>query len=147
MNLSLALRIPITNIVKLTLIRNSSAVLVIHPAEGKDLILETMKRTEFIIYLISIFDKLQQPRPQIVQSQGLRLLKSEKKQEVLDFDPEKKGDLSKKGQSLFQNLISNNFLNSSAVGYLEKKSDSWFRSWTEKFCVLTNVGLLYYDDP
>lgn len=106
-----------------------------------------MKRTEFIIYLISIFDKLQQPRPQIVQSQGLRLLKSEKKQEVLDFDPEKKGDLSKKGQSLFQNLISNNFLNSSAVGYLEKKSDSWFRSWTEKFCVLTNVGLLYYDDP
>ena len=33
------------------------------------------------------------------------------------------------------------------MGYLEKKSDSWFRSWTEKFCVLTNVGLLYYDDP
>jgi hypothetical protein len=40
-----------------------------------------------------------------------------------------------------------NFINSSAVGYLEKKSDSWFRDWTEKFCVLTNVGLLYYDDP
>jgi hypothetical protein len=44
-------------------------------------------------------------------------------------------------------LNSNNFINSSAVGYLEKKSDSWFRNWTEKFCVLTNVGLLYYDDP
>ena len=44
-------------------------------------------------------------------------------------------------------LISNNFLNSTAVGYLEKKSDSWFRAWSEKFCVLTNVGLLYYDDP
>ena len=40
-----------------------------------------------------------------------------------------------------------NFINSAAVGYLEKKSDSWFRDWTEKFCVLTNVGLLYYDDP
>jgi hypothetical protein len=38
-------------------------------------------------------------------------------------------------------------LNSPAVGYLEKKSESWFRNWTEKFCVLTNVGLLYYDDP
>ena len=39
--------------------------------------------------------------------------------------------------------------NSAAVGYLEKKSDSWFRrdGWTEKFCVLTKVGLLYYDDP
>ncbi len=44
-------------------------------------------------------------------------------------------------------LISNNFLNSTAVGYLDKKSDSWFRSWAEKFCVLTNVGLLYYEDP
>ncbi len=33
------------------------------------------------------------------------------------------------------------------MGYLDKKSESWFRSWTEKFCVLTNVGLLYYDDP
>ena len=43
-------------------------------------------------------------------------------------------------------LNSNNFLNSPAVGYLEKKSDSWFKTWSEKFCVLTNVGLLYYDD-
>ena len=33
------------------------------------------------------------------------------------------------------------------VGYLDKKSNNWFKSWTEKFCVLTNVGLLYYDDP
>lgn len=33
------------------------------------------------------------------------------------------------------------------TGYLEKKSENWFRSWTEKFCVLTNVGLIYYDDP
>jgi len=55
--------------------------------------------------------------------------------------------MSKKGKQLFTNLISNNFLNSNAVGYLEKKSESWFRAWTEKFCVLTNVGLLYYDDP
>ena len=40
-----------------------------------------------------------------------------------------------------------NFINSAACGYLEKKSDSWFFNWTEKFCVLTNVGLLYYNDP
>ena len=33
------------------------------------------------------------------------------------------------------------------TGYLDKKSESWFRSWTEKFCVLTNVGLIYYNDP
>ncbi len=65
---------------------------------------------------------------------------------LIEFDPSKKDALTKKGQSFVQNLISNNFLNSPAVGYLEKKSDSWFRDWSEKFCVLTNVGLLYYDD-
>lgn len=65
---------------------------------------------------------------------------------LIEFDPEKKETLTKKGQSLVQNLISNNFLNSPAVGYLDKKSDSWFHDWSEKFCVLTNVGLLYYDD-
>lgn len=74
-------------------------------------------------------------------------MKSTKKEEIIDFDPAKKTDQSKKSQQLFTNLISNNFLNSYAVGYLEKKSESWFRNWTEKFCVLTNVGLLYYDDP
>lgn len=26
-----------------------------------------------------------------------------------------------------------------------KKAEGWFRSWTEKFCVMTNVGLLYYE--
>ena len=41
----------------------------------------------------------------------------------------------------------NNFVNAYMVGYLDKKSENWFKSWTEKFCVLTNVGLLYYDDP
>jgi len=38
-------------------------------------------------------------------------------------------------------------MNAYMVGYLAKRSESWFKSWTEKFCVLTNVGLLYYDDP
>lgn len=33
------------------------------------------------------------------------------------------------------------------AGYLEKRSEKWFKSWDEKFFVLSNVGLLYYDDP
>ena len=65
---------------------------------------------------------------------------------MIEFDPSKKEGLTKKGQQLVHNLNSNNFINSPAVGYLEKKSDSWFKTWSEKFCVLTNVGLLYYDD-
>ena len=65
-----------------------------------------------------------------------------RKSEHLDFNP-----LKNKGSNNYGNLISHNFLNASMVGYLEKKSENWFKSWTEKFCVLTNVGLLYYNDP
>lgn len=53
LNLSLVLRIPLAHIQRITLIRNSSAVLVIHPKETKDLVLETMKRTELIVYLLN----------------------------------------------------------------------------------------------
>jgi len=38
-------------------------------------------------------------------------------------------------------------MNASKIGYLYKRAESVFRAWTEKFCVLTNVGLLYYNDP
>lgn len=39
-----------------------------------------------------------------------------------------------------------NFINSPKYGYLQKKAEGWFKSWTEKFCVMTNVGLLYYNE-
>jgi hypothetical protein len=38
-----------------------------------------------------------------------------------------------------------NFLNAAMSGYLEKRAQRWFRDWSEKYCVLTNVGLLYYE--
>jgi hypothetical protein len=43
----------------------------------------------------------------------------------------------------------NNFANSVKSGYLEKQEWSWigFQKWEEKFCVLTNVGLLWYANP
>ena len=44
-------------------------------------------------------------------------------------------------------LGNSNFLNALKIGYLCKRSESLFKNWSEKFCVLTNVGLLYYDDP
>lgn len=42
-----------------------------------------------------------------------------------------------------------NFINSQKHGYLDKISDSWFKKnqWKEKYGVLTNIGLLLYDDP
>ena len=63
LNLTLALKIPLKNILKMTIIRNSSAVLAIHPNGKTDFLLETMKRTELIVYLVNQFDRLKLPRP------------------------------------------------------------------------------------
>jgi hypothetical protein len=64
----------------------------------------------------------------------------------VEFKPGQK-EISRTKKHFLVNIISPNFVNSHMCGYLEKRSESWFKSWTEKFCVLTNVGLLYYNDP
>ena len=145
LNLSLIVKIPIKDISGITLIKTSSAMLAIHVSKSYDFLMETIRRTELVVFLISMADANQWPRPELVQSSGLKLLKT-KKEEILDFDPAKT-DISSKNKNLMGHMISTNFLNAIAVGYLDKRSDNWFRSWSEKFCVLTNVGLLYYNDP
>ena len=73
-------------------------------------------------------------------------MKTPKGQE-LDFDTAKKGGKDDPLTKVMKKLNSSNFTNSLKYGYLYKRSESLFREWSEKFCVLTNVGLLYYDDP
>jgi len=67
--------------------------------------------------------------------------KDKKKEKVLNFDPSEEV----KGSTTIHNINSQNFANSQKYGYLMKKADGWFRTWSEKFCVMTNVGLLYYE--
>ena len=52
-------------------------------------------------------------------------------------------------KTLLKNLQLNNFVNALKSGYLEKFDKTFFGStkWEEKFCVLCNVGLLYFSDP
>ena len=32
-------------------------------------------------------------------------------------------------------------------GYLTKRSNTWYKKWTEKFFVLSDLGLIYMDKP
>lgn len=145
LNLSLVVKINIKDIKAITLIKSSSAVMAIHVNQSFDFLMETIRRTELILFLINVCDNKKLKRPELVQSSGLKIMKNQK-EKIIDFDPAKE-DISKSNKHLFHHLISNNFLNSSMAGYLDKRSNNWFKSWTEKFCVLCNVGLLYYNDP
>lgn len=47
---------------------------------------------------------------------------------------------------MVRNVQLNNFDNSLKCGYLDKLEHSFFggTKWASRFCVLTNVGLLYF---
>lgn len=103
------------------------------------------------MFIMHMFDARRLKKPKIFYADGLRTRTNKKNQpdnkKVIKFDPSAKSDVSKNNLSLMNNLSSINFINSPKYGYLMKKSESWFKQWTEKFCVITNVGLLYYNDP
>lgn len=145
LNLSVIVRVPLKDIRAMTLIRSSSAIMAIHVEGSFDYLLETVRRTELVIFLITSMDNKGLNRPGILYSSGLKVLQ-EAKEKVLNFDPSKTG-MSKDSKQFLRTLQSNNFINSNCIGYLDKRSESFFKSWTEKFCVLTNVGMLYYNDP
>jgi len=49
---------------------------------------------------------------------------------------------------LSKEFITLNFDNAQKLGYLEKLSNGFFgKRFVEKFLVLTDIGLLYFDDP
>ncbi len=75
-------------------------------------------------------------------------MRSGRHQEFL-FDTNAVQSKDTKQKTLLKHLQLNNFANSVKSGYLEKQEWSWigFQKWEEKFCVLTNVGLLWYANP
>ena len=63
----------------MTLVKSSSAILVLHmdpSTELSDLMLETLKRTELLLFLCTTLDRLSLPRPALVQTQALRFISS-----------------------------------------------------------------------
>ena len=73
-----------------------------------------------------------------------------KKEHVLRFDEVVEKDKANFSQTRYINdLHLLNFVNALACGYLHMKAKGMFGKlrWDEVFVVLTNVGLLYFDDP
>ena len=55
--------------------------------------------------------------------------------------------VSANNKKTLQSLQNLNFINSAKHGILLKNGQWLFKKdWEEKYCVLTNIGLLYFDD-
>ena len=150
-NFSVVYRVPLENIKALTLIKKSASLLAIHCPGTFDHLIEVVRRTELVMFLMHMFDVKKIKKPKIHYADGLKT-KCHKKNKpdenkILKFDPSAKQDVSSSNVALLKNLSSINFINSYKYGYLLKKANSYFKKWSEKFCVITNVGLLYYNNP
>lgn len=49
--------------------------------------------------------------------------------------------------NLMQGINKWNFTNALKIGYLDLRTGFCFKRWKEVFCVLSNVGLLIFDNP
>ena len=45
------------------------------------------------------------------------------------------------------NLESRDYHMAYKYGYLQKRSKTWYKSWTDRFYVLSNIGLIYMTKP
>ncbi|CAI2364305.1 unnamed protein product [Moneuplotes crassus] len=149
-NFSVVYRVPIESIKALTLIKKSANVIAIHCPGTFDHLIEIVRRTELVMFLMHMFEIRNLKFPRVNYADGLKTKsqRSNKPEEkkLLKFDPSVKHDVSKTNVTLLNKLSGINFINSQKYGYLSKRAKGWFKEWSEKFCVVTNVGLLYYDD-
>ena len=150
-NFSVVSRVPLETIKGITLIKKSASVMAIHCPESFDHLIEIVRRTEMVMFLMHMFDVRKLKKPKIYYADGLKTKTTKKnkptEKKVLKFDPSDKMNVGKENLTLMNKLSSINFINSSKFGYLSKKSAGWFKEWSEKFCVITNIGLLYYNNP
>lgn len=87
----------------------------------------------------------------IARSTGFTIETSNGKKEQIEFDTMKLAGQQIEGRNkqFLQNLQLNNFCQALKCGYMDREEKNFFgmRSWQSKLCVLTNVGLLYFDNP
>ena len=71
--MGLIIQIPLKDITGITVIKTSSSVFVLHVANRFDFLMETIRRTELIIFIITMLDKYDLPRPKIIYSTGIKI--------------------------------------------------------------------------
>jgi hypothetical protein len=81
--LSLLIKVPVKDVKSITIIKSSSAVFAIQLQNAADFLIESVRRTEFLLFLINLFDNKNLKRPEIIQSVELKLLKKKNKEEIL----------------------------------------------------------------
>ena len=106
--------------------------------------METLKRTELIYFIVRQAEKYGWDRPLLVSASSLKIPKDNSTSVTVSFDHSKQ-----QTSKAYSSLISANFVNATLVSHLDRyRGKKLFRKeWKQALCVLTNVGILAYDEP
>ena len=107
--------------------------------------MESIRRTEFIVFIINVFDSLNLGRPELHYVDHYDW-ESPNKKEKIEFKP-KDEVMTKTNKRVLNNLNQNNFINASMQGYLLKFKNSLFTKWKPRYFVLSNIGLISFHAP
>ena len=150
-NYALINHISLKELTKILTIQTNSSIFALNFSSKLALFLESVRRTEFVLFLLSACDTdpARKQRPEIAKSLKLHLTSNNQKssQKVISFALENQTLNAKAQTNIIQNLDSRDYILSAKYGYLGKKSKTWYKSWTERFYVLTDVGLIYMENP
>ena len=122
-------------LLRFTICNNNCNIIVFHFDKGNDLVILTLRRPELIYYFIKIKEE-------------------DNKQPELKFKYADEFNVKKDGRYYTQkinssmNSISFNFQTAIKFGYLTKINEGYiFNQFHEKLVVLTDFGILYFDNP
>lgn len=133
-------------------IQSNSNIFALNFKNANDLLMESMRRTELIIFLLNNADNdPDRQRPIIKRPEKIRLQSrlKEVNKKIVSFDEQKEQDTKAAYMDLLRQTDAgaSSFILSYKYGYLCKRSKTWYKSWVEKFYVLTNIGLIYMESP
>lgn len=147
-NFRVATRIALSKLDSITTVTTNASILVLSIEGQADLMLETIRRTELIVYLLNNCENQGRPKPVIKKMQKVQIKEDgTHAKQVVDFSPEKGTATNLVTNQVIQAVESRDFMLASKYGHLLKKSKTWYKSWEERFYVLSNVGLLYMATP
>lgn len=124
----------------ITISANNYTLSVLHFSNQADLLLESYRRLELVLYVNHVFKLTHLNKFEIVVRKRF-IIKSDPKQQV----PEKI-ELTDPNLPINMSSLQDTIRNARKAGYLEKQRKHWFMGTTQQeyFCMLCNIGLLLF---
>jgi hypothetical protein len=119
---------------KITISNKNCNLIAFHFVEGDDLLIEILRRMELLYYFRDLYRMKNFGKLKFKYSDNFKIRRNNTFSNII----------VNQANNLF---IAPNFENAQRLGYLAKLAGGFFTKFNEKLVVLTNVGLLYFDDP